>query len=149
MRSQGPLTHSVATGSPISTRIVSLVALIQNVKVTGVPSYPWWTDTLKGIPSHWLTHSIIQAGSTAAGGYFNLTQLSTVRFRAATDGLGLPTLTASSIFTRVTFTKIDFFTAVSTFKNSKILVLIYNSRNNQHLGNHPELEYKTKYCLTT
>lgn len=113
------LTHSVATAPSVSTGVVGLVTLIQDVQITGVPSHPWWTDTLELVLSHWMAHSIIQTGPTATSCDLCLTQVPTVRLDTGTDRLGIPTCALATILTGLTCTEVNLFTAVMTYQKKK------------------------------
>lgn len=113
------LTHSVATAASVSTWVVGLVALIQDVLITDAPSHPRWTDTLELVLSHWMAHSFIQTGPTATSRDLCLTQVTTVRLHTGTDWLGIPTCALATILTGLTCTEVDLFAAVMTYKKKK------------------------------
>lgn len=116
------LTHSVATAPSVSTGVVGLVTLIQDVQITGAPSHPWWTDTLELVLSHWMAHSIIQTGPTATSCDLCLTQVPTVRLDTGTDRLGIPTCALATILTGLTCTEVNLFTAVMTYQKKKTIM---------------------------
>lgn len=107
-------SHSVATAASVSTWVVGLVALIQDVLITDAPSHPRWTDTLELVLSHWMAHSFIQTGPTATSRDLCLTQVTTVRLHTGTDWLGIPTCALATILTGLTCTEVDLFAAVMT-----------------------------------